>query len=212
MAELAEGNLHERFMRESGLAAEIVALAEPVIEELGLRLVRVKISAQSGTTVQIMADRPDGAISVDDCASISRRVSPLLDAHDPIPGGYTLEVSSPGIDRPLFTVAQFARFIGEQAKISLRLPQDGRRRLLGRIVSAEGGKVVIAEDKGEFTIAHDNIEKARLVPDLVALGLAAEPKKPGGQRGKRRKPDASGKPDASDELASSGKTKTSDKG
>jgi ribosome maturation factor RimP len=100
-------------------------------------------------------------------------------------------VSSPGIDRPLFTIAQFARFIGEQAKISLRLPQDGRRRLHGRIVRAEGDSVVIAEEKGEYTVAKDNIEKARLVPDLVALGLAAQPKKPGGQRGKRRKTEAS---------------------
>ena len=101
-------------------------------------------------------------------------------------------MSSPGIDRPLFTAAQFARFIGEQAKVSLRLPQDGRRRLQGRIVRVEGDSVVIAdEDKANSPSPCDNIEKARLVPDLVALGLAAQPKKPGGQRGKRRKPDGS---------------------
>jgi ribosome maturation factor RimP len=99
----------------------------------------------------------------------------------------------------LFTVAQFGRYLGEQAKLTLRLPQDGRRRLLGRIVRVEGDSVVIAEDKAEYVVAQANIEKARLVPDLVALGLAAQPKKPGGQRGKRRKPDESGKPDASDE-------------
>jgi ribosome maturation factor RimP len=140
MAELAEGNLHERFMRESGLAAEIVALAEPVIEELGLRLVRVKISAQSGTTVQIMADRPDGAISVDDCASISRRVSPLLDAHDPIPGGYTLEVSSPGIDRPLVRPSDFEDWAGFEAKIELKELVDGRRRFRGILEGYEDGE------------------------------------------------------------------------
>jgi ribosome maturation factor RimP len=140
MAELADGNLHERFMRESGLAAEIVALAEPVIEELGLRLVRVKISAQSGTTVQIMADRPEGTISVDDCASISRRVSPLLDAHDPIPGGYTLEVSSPGIDRPLVRPSDFEDWAGYEAKIELKELVAGRRRFRGILEGYEDGE------------------------------------------------------------------------
>jgi ribosome maturation factor RimP len=140
MAELAEGNLHERFMRESGLAAEIVTLAEPVIEELGLRLVRVKISAQGGTIVQIMADRPSGAISVDDCASISRRLSPLLDAHDPIPGGYTLEVSSPGIDRPLVRPSDFEDWAGFEAKIELKELVDGRRRFRGIVEGYEDGE------------------------------------------------------------------------
>lgn len=140
MAELAEGNLHERFMRESGLAAEIVTLAEPVIEELGLRLVRVKISAQGGTIVQIMADRPSGAISVDDCASISRRLSPLLDAHDPIPGGYTLEVSSPGIDRPLVRPSDFEDWAGFEAKIELKELVDGRRRFRGILEGYEDGE------------------------------------------------------------------------
>jgi ribosome maturation factor RimP len=140
MAELAEGNLHERFMRESGLAAEIATLAEPVIEELGLRLVRVKISAQSGTIVQIMADRPNGAISVDDCALISRRISPLLDAHDPIPGGYTLEVSSPGIDRPLVRPSDFEDWTGFEAKIELKELVDGRRRFRGILEGYEDGE------------------------------------------------------------------------
>lgn len=140
MAELAEGNLHERFMRESGLAAEIVALAEPVIEELGLRLVRVKISAQGGTTVQIMADRQDGAISVDDCASISRRLSPLLDAHNPIAGGYTLEVSSPGIDRPLVRPSDFEDWAGFEAKIELKELVAGRRRFRGILEGYEDGE------------------------------------------------------------------------
>jgi ribosome maturation factor RimP len=140
MAELAEGKLHERFMRESGLAAEIAALAEPVIEELGLRLVRVKVSAQGGTTVQIMADRPNGAISVDDCALISRRLSPLLDAHDPIPGGYTLEVSSPGIDRPLVRPSDLEDWAGFEAKIELKELIDGRRRFRGILEGYEDGE------------------------------------------------------------------------
>lgn len=140
MAGLAEGNVHERFMRESGLAAEIASLAEPVIEALGLRLVRVKISAQSGTTIQIMADRQDGTISVDDCALISRRLSPLLDANDPVAGGYTLEVSSPGIDRPLVRPSDFEDWVGFEAKIELKEMIDGRRRFRGIVEGYEDGE------------------------------------------------------------------------
>ncbi len=132
--------MHERFMRESGLAAEIASLAEPVIEALGLRLVRVKISAQSGTTIQIMADRQDGAISVDDCALISRRLSPLLDANDPVAGGYTLEVSSPGIDRPLVRPSDFEDWVGFEAKIELKEMIDGRRRFRGIVEGYEDGE------------------------------------------------------------------------
>jgi ribosome maturation factor RimP len=150
MAELAEGKLHERFTRESGLAAEIAALAEPVIEELGLRLVRVKISAQGSTTVQIMADRPNGAISVDDCALISRRVSPLLDAHDPIPGGYTLEVSSPGIDRPLVRPSDLEDWAGFEAKIELRELIDGRRRFRGILEGYEDGEARLRVELKDF--------------------------------------------------------------
>src|SRR5436853_297416 len=90
-----------RFVGETGLAAEIAGLAEPVLADLGFRLVRVVISGRNGVTVQIMAERPDGTISVEECAEISRRLSPVLDVHDPIRDRYTLEVSSPGIDRPL---------------------------------------------------------------------------------------------------------------
>ena len=183
-------------------ATDIAILLAPTVASLGVELLGADYVPSSGSAVlRLYIDVPadavcadaDGeprSVTIEECAAVSREVSAQLDVEDPISGNYTLEVSSPGIDRPLFTVTQFARFIGEQAKINLRLPQGGRRRLHGRIVLAEGDNVVIAEDKGEFTVAMDNIEKARLVPDLVALGLAAEPK-PGGQRGKRRKPDAS---------------------
>jgi len=90
-----------RFIGETGLAAQIAAIAEPVLADLGFRLVRVVLSGRNGSTVQIMAERPDGTITVAECAEISRRLSPALDAHDPMPGQYNLEVSSPGIDRPL---------------------------------------------------------------------------------------------------------------
>jgi len=175
----------------SGKAEEIQEMLAPTVASLGLELLGVEFAASTSSSLLRLYIDVDGRhVGIEDCEAVSREISALLDLNDPIASEYTLEVSSPGIDRPLFTIAQFARFIGEQAKISLRLPQDGRRRLHGKIVRVEGDGVVIAEEKGEFTVAKDNIEKARLVPDLVALGLAAEPK-PGGQRGKRRKPDAS---------------------
>ena len=102
----------------------------------------------------------------------SREVSAQLDVADPISGNYTLEVSSPGLDRPLFSLAQFARFTGAQAKVALKLPQDGRRRLQGTILRVGADSVVFALDGAEFTVAADNIDKARLVPDWAALGLA----------------------------------------
>jgi ribosome maturation factor RimP len=143
MAGLAMGDLDKRFIQETGIAAKVAALAEPVIEALGLRLVRVSISAQGGKTLQIMADRPGGAISVDDCATISRQVSPLLDAHEPIQGGYVLEVSSPGIARPLVRPSDFDDWAGYEAKIELSEMIDGRRRFRGILDGFEKDEVLL---------------------------------------------------------------------
>ncbi len=143
MADVADGDLDERLVRETGIAAEIAELAEPVIENLGMRLVRVSISAQNGTTVQVMADRPDGTISVDDCARISRQLSPLLDAHDPIKGGYVLEVSSPGIARPLVRPSDFEDWAGHEAKIELREMIEGRRRFRGILEGYRDGEALL---------------------------------------------------------------------
>jgi ribosome maturation factor RimP len=143
MAGLAMGDLDKRFIQETGIAAKVAALAEPVIEALGLRLVRVSISAQGGKTLQIMADRPGGAISVDDCATISRQVSPLLEAHEPIQGGYVLEVSSPGIARPLVRPSDFDDWAGYEAKIELSEMIDGRRRFRGILDGFEKDEVLL---------------------------------------------------------------------
>ena len=102
----------ERFVRETGPAADLAALVEPVLEDMGTRLVRVAVSLRDGGTIQIMADKAGGPINVDDCATISRRLSPLLDAHDPIEGRYYLEVSSPGIDRILVRPSDFEDWAG----------------------------------------------------------------------------------------------------
>ena len=159
-------------------ASEIAALLAPTVESLGLELLGAEyLPAPGSATLRLYIDVPVDAeegrlVGIEDCEAVSREVSAQLDVEDPITGNYTLEVSSPGIDRPLFTVAQFERFIGEAAKVTLQLPQDGRRRLQGRILRVEGGNIVFELDGAEFMVAFDNIDKAKLVPDWVALGLA----------------------------------------
>lgn len=120
-----------RLILETGLDARIAALAEPVVEDLGFRLVRVKCSGRNGFTVQIMAERPDGTIGVDDCEQISRNLAPVLDAEDPVDKAFHLEVSSPGIDRPLVRRSDFDRWAGHLAKIELDQSHEGRRRFRG---------------------------------------------------------------------------------
>src|SRR5215212_3111921 len=115
---------NERLITETGVAARVAAVAEPVIRDLGFRLVRVKVSAQNGCTVQIMAERDDGTMSVEDCEAVSRAVSPVLDLEDPIERAYNLEISSPGIDRPLVRKQDFARWAGNEAKIETARPVD----------------------------------------------------------------------------------------
>jgi ribosome maturation factor RimP len=130
-----------RFIGETGLAADVAALAEPVLIDMGFRLVRVAISGRDGTTVQIMAERPDGTITVQECAEISRNLSPVLDAHDPISGHYTLEISSPGIDRPLVRPSDFEDWVGYEAKVELKEGISGRKRFRGVLEGVEDGEV-----------------------------------------------------------------------
>lgn len=171
-----------------GKTEELIAMLSPAVAALGLELLGVEFAPSgSSALLRLYIDADGRPVTIDDCEAASREVSALLDVNDPIASQYTLEVSSPGIDRPLFTPVQFARFLGEEARLSLRLPQDGRRRLHGRILRVDGDRIAIAEEgRAEpFVVAHENIEKARLVPDLAALGLATA--KPGGQRGDRRR-------------------------
>jgi ribosome maturation factor RimP len=132
-----------RFIGETGVAAQIAAIAEPVLDDLGFRLVRVVLSGRNGSTVQIMAERPDGMLTVEECAEISRRLSPVLDAHDPIEGQYNLEVSSPGIDRPLVRPSDFADWSDYEARIELKDLLAGRKRFRGTLVGMEGEEVRI---------------------------------------------------------------------
>ena len=171
-------------------AQDIVKLLTPTVGSLGLELLGAEyLPSPGGAMLRLYIDVPAGEerlVGIEDCEAVSREVSAQLDVEDPISSQYTLEVSSPGIDRPLFTPAQFERFAGEQAKVGLKLPQDGRRRLQGRILRVEGDTIVFDVDGTEFAVAAGNIDKARLVPDWVALGLAPAPK-PGKQPATNKK-------------------------
>ena len=127
-----------RLIIEQGMAARVAAIATPVLTGLGYRLVRVRVSATSGCTVQIMAERPDGTMTVEDCETASRALSPVFDAEDPIETEYRLELSSPGIDRPLVRRSDFERYAGHEAKIEMTVALDGRKRFRGILTGVEG--------------------------------------------------------------------------
>lgn len=133
-----------RLLVESGPAARVAALSEPVLKDLGFRLVRVKVTPQNGCTVQIMAERPDGSMTVEDCEAASRALSPVLDVNDPISTAYFLELSSPGIDRPLVRETDFVRWAGHIAKIELATPIEGRKRYRGIVEGSREGQALIA--------------------------------------------------------------------
>jgi ribosome maturation factor RimP len=145
-----------RFLRETGVAAEVAEIVEPVLEDLGFRLVRVKVQGGGAADkiVQLMAERPDGSITIDDCEIISKQVSPVLDVADPVSGAYRLEVSSPGIDRPLVRPSDFEDWSGHEVKIELTEPVGGRRKFKGMLEGFEDGEVRIEADTGEHGIQH----------------------------------------------------------
>ena len=154
---------------------ELTQLLIPVVADLGLECLGVEYSpAQGNGLVRVYIDAGQRAVTVDDCEAVSRQVSATLDVDDPIPGHYTLEVSSPGLDRPLYTPQQFARFIGETVKLEVNLAINARRRFQGPIVAVNGDDVVVEQDGQAVTIASGNIHKARLVPDF---GEKAKPGK-----------------------------------
>ena len=147
----------------------LTKLLQPLVEELGYEFVGLEHSSNPKNAVlRVYIDGEQG-IDLDDCAVVSREVAALLDVEDPISGHYNLEISSPGLDRPLFTPEQFARFAGEEVKVTLFAPEEGRRKFSGRIKAVDDG--VIQLDLGDAEVAFDftNIAKARLVPDYDAV-------------------------------------------
>jgi ribosome maturation factor RimP len=162
-------NMERRLIAELGAAARVAAIAEPVIEGLGYRLVRVRISGLAGCTVQIMAERPDGSMTIEDCEAVSRALSPVFDVEDPIERAYRLEVSSPGIDRPLVRRSDFDRYAGHVVKVEMAVPIEGRRRFRGVLLGAHGDAARIRRDDAasgeaaEILLAFDDMAEARLV-------------------------------------------------
>lgn len=154
---------------ESGVAARVAAIIEPAIIDLGYRLVRVRVSGQNGCTVQIMAELPDGTMTVEGCEAVSQAVSPALDVDDPIQAAYHLEVSSPGIDRPLVRPSDFARWAGHLAKIDTHEPVGGRKRFRGILRGVEGDTALLSrddaktEEERDVAIPMNAIGEARLV-------------------------------------------------
>jgi ribosome maturation factor RimP len=147
MSSEIEADLSEkRLVREAGVAARVAQVIEGPLQGLGFRLVRVKMSNINGCTVQIMVERPDGTFTIDDCEAVSRTISPLLDVDDPVGGAYNLEVSSPGIDRPLVRVSDFARWAGYEAKVELSPPLDGRKRFRGILGAPDPDRQIVPID------------------------------------------------------------------
>ncbi len=169
-----------RIIVETGIEARIAHIVEPVIAGLGYRLVRVKLSAMNGATLQIMAEKPDGSMTVEDCEILSRDLSPALDVDDPIERAYNLEVSSPGIDRPLVRRSDFERWSGHEAKIELARLLNGRKRFRGHLAGVDGDDIVLdmtprdgsAPERVLLPIA--DLAEARLVlnDDLIRESLA----------------------------------------
>jgi len=175
-----------RLITEPGRAARIAAIVEPVLAELGCRLVRVRISASAGCTLQVMAERPDGTMTIEDCEAISRAISPVLDVADPIEGPYRLEISSPGMDRPLVRRADFDRYAGHAAHIEMRVPIDGRRRFRGELLGTEGECVRLrrseaAAESSEILLRIDDMAEARLLLTDALVSESLRRSKHGGK-------------------------------
>lgn len=179
----------------------VIALVEPLLVQLGYELVELQLAAaRNHAELRLFIDRPpanpasaavaapvvgpDGSgVNIEDCERVSREVSALLDVHDPIPTAYTLEVSTPGMDRVLRTEAHYRRFAGSRVNVELRLPRDGRRRYTGTLLRCSGGAIALDVDGAEVTIGLDEIERTRVVPEWPDAGRKPG-KKPGG-KGKR---------------------------
>ncbi|MEZ5832661.1 MAG: ribosome maturation factor RimP [Dongiaceae bacterium] len=167
----------DRGTTERMLAERIAKLISPAVEAMGFDLVRVQLSGSQRPTLQVMAEPASGrAMSVDDCAEISRAISAVLDVEDPIAGSYSLEVSSPGIDRPLTRPKDYERFLGHEAKIETSAPLDGRKRFKGPIKSVDANAVELTVDGADIRIPFAAIHKAKLVltDALIALHQAAQ--------------------------------------
>jgi ribosome maturation factor RimP len=168
----------KRYIRETGQETRIAAILAPVAADLGYDLVRVKVLPDNGCTLQIMAETPDGRFSIDDCEKLSREINPVLDVEEPISRAYHLEVSSPGIDRPLVRPRDFARWTGHEARVELRDMLDGRKRFRGAIAACDDDSVTIQlpdvpeGQPAEFRLPLGEIAEAKLIMTDALLEAA----------------------------------------
>ncbi|MBD9649561.1 ribosome maturation factor RimP [Ensifer sp. KUDG1] len=178
-------NAHEpRLITETGLDQRVADIIEPVIVPMGYQLVRVRMSGQNGLTLQIMAERTDGTMTVEDCEEISKAISPVLDVEDPIDKAYHLEVSSPGIDRPMVRKSDFFRWQGHLLKCETSVLVDGRKRFRGKIVSVDDDGFRLERDQVAYgeepvvVIPFTTLSEARLIltDDLIRDALTADKK------------------------------------
>ena len=151
-------------------------IVEPVASAMGFEVVRVAYGGSDRPVLQVMAERPDGTMTVEDCAKLSRELSVVLDVENPVSGRYELEVISPGIDRPLTRLKDFEDFRGFEAKVETRTPIDGQKRFRGRVLGTEGDRIKLMADAGDLELLFDDIEKAKLIltDELVAASLKGQ--------------------------------------
>ena len=192
-----EGIGDDHIIRESGIDARVASIIQPVLRAIGFRLVRVRLTGQNGLTLQIMAEREDGTMTVEDCEEVSRAVSPALDVDDPIDKAYHLEVSSPGIDRPLVRKSDFAAWTGHLVKMETSILVADRKRFRGKIASADDDGVVIERDQAAYgeepsvRVPFEAIAEARLIltDDLIRDALSKDNKARKEARKRRGEPD-----------------------
>lgn len=174
--------IEPRLITETGIDARVAAIIEPVIVDMGYQLVRVKLTSQNGTTLQIMAEKPDGTMTVNDCEALSMAISPVLDVEDPIDKAYNLEMSSPGIDRPMVRKGDFRKWAGHLIKCETSVMVEGRKRFRGKIVSVTDDGFVLdreqtsRDEAGEITIPFSALAEAKLIltDDLIRDALKAD--------------------------------------
>lgn len=182
-----------RLIVEQGAAARVAAIAGPVIESLGYRIVRVRISGLDGCTIQIMAELPDGTMRIEDCEAVSRALSPVFDVADPVDRAYRLEVSSPGLDRPLVRVSDFERHAGHLVKIEMAVAFEGRRRFRGTLLGTDGNSARLRRDdmpageQAEILLPIEDMSEAKLVLTDALIAESLRRGKAAGREARQKK-------------------------
>ncbi|ODT06021.1 MAG: ribosome maturation factor RimP [Mesorhizobium sp. SCN 65-20] len=172
----------DRIIRDTGIDARIALIIQPVLRAIGFRLVRVRLTGQNGLTLQIMAEREDGTMTVEDCEEVSRAVSPALDVEDPIEKAYHLEVSSPGIDRPLVRKSDFTNWIGHLVKMETSVLVTDRKRFRGKITEVDDEGILVQRDQAAYgeeptvRVPFEAMAEARLIltDDLIRDALSKD--------------------------------------